>query len=219
MKRFRKLLLLPLLIAGLLFQTQAFAADYSCTVTIPVEVQVMEDSVPSDVDFTITLTPNESGNPMPAASSITITDSEIGEFGPITYTKPGDYIYTVTQVKGSQKYFTYDTTSYTVTVRVVNDGEGGLTSETWAIEEDAGVKTDAILFTNAYDPPVAPTPTPTQKPTTRSTLTTIKHTTPKVSSPKTGDETNLIVLGCLTGISLLGLIGLTVVFYWSRKRN
>ena len=56
MKQFRKLLL-PLLIATLLFQTQALAADYSCTISIPVEVQVTGDSAPDDVDFTVTMTP------------------------------------------------------------------------------------------------------------------------------------------------------------------
>ena len=30
---------------------------------------------------------------------------------------------------------------------------------------------------------------------------------------------NLVVLGCLLGISLLGLIALTVVFCWNRKRS
>lgn len=51
--------------------------------------------------------------------------------------------------------------------------------------------------------------------------TPVKHTTAKVTSasPKTGDEMNLVVLGCLLGISLLGLIALTVVFCWNRKRS
>ena len=213
MKQFRKLLL-PLLIATLLFQTQALAADYSCTISIPVEVQVTGDSAPDAVDFTVTMTPVDEANPMPDASSVTITGSGTATLGPITYTKPGDYLYTVTQKEGSEAYFTYDTTSYTVTVRVINDGEGGLTAEIWAIEEGGVDKVDEILFENSYDPP-APAPKPTPKPTP------VKHTTAKVTSasPKTGDEMNLVVLGCLLGISLLGLIALTVVFCWNRKRS
>lgn len=172
------------------------------------------DSAPDDVDFTVTMTPVDEANPMPDASSVTITGSGTATLGPITYTKPGDYLYTVTQKEGSEAYFTYDTTSYTVTVRVINDGEGGLTAEIWAIEEGGVDKVDEILFENSYDPP-APAPKPTPKPTP------VKHTTAKVTSasPKTGDEMNLVVLGCLLGISLLGLIALTVVFCWNRKRS
>lgn len=158
------------------------------------------------------MTPVDEANPMPDASSVTITGSGTATLGPITYTKPGDYLYTVTQKEGSEAYFTYDTTSYTVTVRVINDGEGGLTAEIWAIEEGGVDKVDEILFENSYDPP-APAPKPTPKPTP------VKHTTAKVTSasPKTGDEMNLVVLGCLLGISLLGLIALTVVFLLEQK--
>lgn len=220
-KRFRKLLLLPLMIAVLLFQVQALAADYSCTVSIPVEVQVTGDSAPTGVDFTLILAPDGEDVPMPEEDTLVITDCGKDAFGPITYTKPGDYVYTVTQLVGSETDFIYDDTSYTVTVRVVNDGEGGLTAEIWAIEEGGTVKVEKILFNNIYDVPDpgdgSDSSTPAPSKPAKATPTSITKTTTK--APKTGDETNLVVLGCLMGISLLGLIALTVVFCWNRKRS
>ena len=221
-KRFRKLLLLPLVIAVLLFQVQALAADYSCTVSLPVTVQVTGDSAPTGVDFTVVLAPVGEGVPMPAEDTLVITDSGVDAFGPITYTKPGDYVYTVTQVVGSETDFIYDDTSYTVTVRVVNDGQGGLTAEIWAIEEGGTVKVDEILFNNIYDAPdpddgSASSSDPAPSKPAKATPTSVTKT--KTAAPKTGDETNLVVLGCLMGISLLGLIALTVVFCWNRKRS
>ena len=47
------------------------------------------------------MTPVDEANPMPDASSVTITGSGTATLGPITYTKPGDYLYTVTQKEGS----------------------------------------------------------------------------------------------------------------------
>lgn len=222
-KRFRKLLLLPLMIAVLLFQVQALAAvDYSCTVSIPVEVQVTGDSAPTGVDFTVTLASAGEDVPMPEEDTLVITDSGVDAFGLITYTKPGDYVYTVTQVVGSETDFIYDDTSYTVTVRVVNDGQGGLTAEIWAIEEGGTVKVDEILFNNIYDVPdpgdgSASSSDPAPSKPAKATPTSVTKT--KTAAPKTGDETNLVVLGCLMGISLLGLIALTVVFCWNRKRS
>lgn len=221
-KRFRKLWLLPLAIAVLLFQVQALAADYSCTVSLPVSVEVTGDSAPDGVDFTLTLAPAGEDVPMPEEDTLVITDSGTDAFGPITYTKPGDYVYTVTQEAGSEADFIYDDTSYTVTVRVVNDGQGGLTAEIWAIEEGGTIKVEEILFNNIYDVPdpgpgsASSDPAPTKKPA-KAVPTSVKNS--KTAAPKTGDETNLVVLGCLMGISLLGLIALTVVFCWNRKRN
>ena len=129
--RFRKLLLLPLLIAVLLFPTQALAA-YSCTVQLPVEVKTItktEDAeIPTGEVYTVVLTA-EDGVPLPEETQLTVTDNGTVEFGPITYTKPGDYIYTVYQDVGETEFYTYDRTVYTVTVRVVNDDNGGLKAE------------------------------------------------------------------------------------------
>lgn len=53
-------------------------------------------------------------------------------FGPITYTEPGDYTYRIYQEKGSVHEVSYDESVYSVTVRVVNDEKDGLRAEIWA---------------------------------------------------------------------------------------
>lgn len=222
MKRFRKLLLLPLAVAVLLFQVQALAADYFCTVSIPVAVQVTGGFGAHRRCLPLKAAPAGEDVPMPEEDTLVITDSDTNTFGPITYTKPGDYVYTVTQVAGSEQDFIYDDAVYTVTVRVVNDGEGGLRAEIWAIEEGGTTKVEKILFNNLYDVPDpgdssdSSAPVPSKKPA-KAVPTSV--TTTKSTAPKTGDETNVVVLGCLMGISLLGLIALTVVFCWNRKHS
>ena len=158
--RFRKLLLLPLLIAVLLFPTQALAV-YSCTVQLPVEVKTItktEDTeIPTGEVYTVVLTAEDDA-PLPEETRLTVTDNGTVEFGPITYTKPGDYVYTVYQDVGETEFYTYDRAIYTVTVRVVNDDEGGLTAEIWAIRDDETEKMENVVFTNVYTPEEEPEP-------------------------------------------------------------
>ena len=47
-------------------------------------------------------------------------------FRPITYTAAGVYTYTIVEVKGGEEGITYDSTEYTVTVTVTDDGNGNL---------------------------------------------------------------------------------------------
>ena len=96
----------------------------------------------------------------------------------------------------------------------------------WEEKRKSGgtVRVEEILFNNIYDVPDPGTgssssssdPAPSKKPAKAVPASVTKT---KTNAPKTGDETNLAVLGCLMGISLLGLIALTVVFCWNRKRS
>ena len=185
--RFRKLLLLPLLIAVLLFPTQALAA-YSCTVQLPVEVKTItktEDAeIPTGEVYTVVLTA-EDGVPLPEETQLTVTDNGTVEFGPITYTKPGDYV-------------------YTVTVRVVNDDNGGLKAEIWAIRDDETEKMENVIFTNVYTPEEEPEPDGSSSAST-SAAPVIKK---KTNTPKTGDSANLTLWTCLLAASALGIITL-----------
>lgn len=82
-----------------------------------------------------------------------VLNSGTVSFGQIHYTVPGDYQYKIYQKSGSTDRFTYDKTVYTVTVRVQNDAEGGLTAELWAVKEGTTMKNDAVQFQNHYDAP------------------------------------------------------------------
>lgn len=65
-------------------------------------------------------------------------------FRPITYTAPGTYTYTVTEVGGGLKGVAYDTTSFTVTVTVVDNGG--------KLEASVAYPTGGVAFENTYTP-------------------------------------------------------------------
>src|SRR5699024_7809322 len=72
--------------------------------------------------FTFTLT-DESGEVIQ-----TVTNNAEGQviFDEITYDKTGSHTYIIKETRGDQGGVTYDTTSYTVVVRVTDDGEGNI---------------------------------------------------------------------------------------------
>lgn len=182
-------LLLSLLLVALVTPMGAAAADYSCTASIPVRVQVYAET---DAEFTVQLEAEE-GVPLPEVCSLTVTGSGEVSFGPVAYTVPGDYVYTITQVQGNAKYVTYDDTVYTVTVRVTNDGKGGLVSEIWAVEGQNTQKTEEVRFVNRYTPP-------TQPPVTQSPGT----------PPQTGDAAHVAPLMAVFAVAAVALLGLAV---------
>lgn len=202
--RFHKLLLLPLLIAVLLFPTQALAA-YSCTVQLPVEVKTItmsDEEIPTGEVYTVQLVAQDDA-PLPAETRLTVTDNGTIKFGPITYTKPGDYYYAVFQEMGDTEFYTYDQTVYTITVRVVNSEDGGLTSEIWAVRDNEEQKLENITFTNVYTPEELP-----EEEGSTSSAAPMKKTT----TPKTGDSANLTLWTCLLAASALGIITVLVAF-------
>ncbi|RVU98155.1 VWA domain-containing protein [Coriobacteriales bacterium OH1046] len=95
--------------------------------------------------YTFTLTAAD-GTPMPAGTELKNPDADGGTvtFGPITYTAPGTYAYTVTE-SGDVAGVTNDaTTTKTVTVTVTDNGDGTLTAT--ASSTDAS----PLAFTNSY---------------------------------------------------------------------
>ena len=65
-------------------------------------------------------------------------------FKPITYTEAGTYVYTIAEVNSGMAGVTYDTTTYTATVTVVDNGEGQL---------EASVSySGTVTFRNSYEP-------------------------------------------------------------------
>lgn len=74
-------------------------------------------------------------------------------FGDIGFTAPGTYTYTVSEIQGQETWFAYDSTIYTVTVEVTDDGEGQLRAEVKT--EKGGEPADDILFVNTYQPEIA----------------------------------------------------------------
>ena len=71
-------------------------------------------------------------------------------FPEIEYTEAGTYTYTMSEKAGNEAGVTYDKTSHTVTVEVVDNGQGQL---------EATVPADKPVFTNTYTKPAPATDT------------------------------------------------------------
>ena len=109
---------------------------------------------PATWSYTINVAAND-GAPAPSTTSGTVTDkADTATFGPITYTAPGEYTYTVTET-GTVAGVTNDTTTEkTVTVNVVDNGDGTLTATADSTDDEP------LTFTNTYsvDPTTAEFP-------------------------------------------------------------
>ena len=93
-----KKLILPLLVAVLLFDVQVDAGvDNSCAVNIPVEIKNQGSNVPSGINSTLEIKPGKTDNPMPSSNEIIVVDNGKSEFGPISYNTPGVYKYSISQ--------------------------------------------------------------------------------------------------------------------------
>lgn len=68
------------------------------------------------------------------------------ELGAVTFTEPGDYVYTIREVNTALASVDYDAAEYAVTATVTDNGDGTL-SVTWKLDGDA-----PATFTNTYDP-------------------------------------------------------------------
>ena len=145
------------MIGTLLFPGQIMAAG-GVEVSIPVSVTLENAAEAGDASFEVTLSAETAGAPMPAENVLVFEGEGTAEFGPMSYEIPGDYQYSITQTQGGEESCIYDTTSYALTVRVVNGEDGALHAEVWAIKDGETDKTDAVAFANKW---VVPTAVPT----------------------------------------------------------
>ncbi len=130
----------------LVYSPQVQAED-SCTLSLPVDVEVTGKEVPSDATYSFQIEALTPSAPMPSNTVVSRTGAGQVNFDPIVYTMPGDYTYRVTQVSVSRKDMKFDTSSYEVTVRVLN-GDNGQLNVVWARKDGSTDKVDAIRFVN-----------------------------------------------------------------------
>lgn len=205
------LLLLPLLFAVLLIPGRASAKESACKISIPAEVEVSGKNIPEGMEYKLTLKAVSEEAPMPGKTGVTIEDEGKAEFGPITYTVPGDYVYEVSQKAGTKEHFTYDKKIYTVTVRVVNDGNGGLKAEIWAVKDGSRNKTDSITFKNKYTAPSNSGESGHRHSGSSSGTSADPQSVLSLLAPQTGDTSGLILWASLLAAALLGLIAMGVI--------
>lgn len=124
-------------------------APEAATFAIPV-TKVVEGTPTAASSFEFTLTPITDGAPMPAndGATLTITGAGTGNFGDITYTEPGTWVYSVSETAGSAAGYTYDNTAYLVTVTVTDTS--GTLGAVANVKTVSGVNVDAAVFTNTY---------------------------------------------------------------------
>ena len=104
-----------------------------------------------------------------SSMTLDITGSGTKEFGKITYTEPGEYSYTVTELAGDNPRCEYDGSVYRVTAIVTEDPETYMLSVETVYEKDGEeVDTAVFKFVNTYEK-VTPPPTPHHGPDTGDT--------------------------------------------------
>ena len=135
-------------------------------------------------------------------------DGKIG-FDKFEYDEPGTHVYTISEVKGDEVGMTYDKSVFTVTVNVVDDGEGNLKASVAFAKGDKSV--EGIVFNNTYKKPETPTPTP--DPGTPKTVTNIVKTV-KGFLPTTGDQQAAALLMTF----VIAMAGVGALVWGIRKR-
>ena len=104
------------------------------------------DMVEGEFQFVLTAA---GGTEYPATNAAA-ADGQPGTvaFDPITFTEPGTYQYTLSEVPGADNVgIDYDTDTYTVTANVKDNGQGGL-EVTWSIN---GTQDKTVAFENTYE--------------------------------------------------------------------
>ena len=189
MRKLRCLAWFPCLLAFLLLPGSVHAKEYACDVTIPATVQVSGDRIPSGEVYEVVMEAITKDAPVAENMTQKVLNSGTVSFGQIHYTVPGDYQYKIYQKSGSTDRFTYDKTVYTVTVRVQNDAEGGLTAELWAVREGTTMKNDAVHHR-------------TEETVTYTTV--IQQPPAAIGAPRTGDVQQPLLWGALILLTLSG---------------
>ena len=97
-----------------------------------IPVSVRTDGAAADAVYTVELTPLDAA-PAPVQRALTVKNGGTVYFTGFAFDEPGDYRYLVAERSGGAAHTTYDTHSYTVTVRVTGRPDGGLAAGLWAV--------------------------------------------------------------------------------------
>ena len=142
--------------------TTAFAASDSLVAKIPVKI-TLNGSLPAQAEtYTVRVKATTPGAPLPAGSTGDTYEMKLSGAGNVitgelaidfSAAGLGEYNYTIQQVAGSDPDCTYDNTSYSMKVYVLNKEDmSGLQMHIVITSGDQ--KPDSIYFTNKYCNPV-----------------------------------------------------------------
>lgn len=139
MGKLAKTIVLLLLLAIMAAPLSVLAAGESVTVEIPFTVKGADGTVVMEVS---------KDAPGPQPQQAVFDEAKEGTFR-ITFTEPGEYLYTVYQRKGTNENVEYDTiTVYLVGVIVSTGRDGKLTASVGVNKKGDNVKKEVMEFTN-----------------------------------------------------------------------
>ncbi|MGI6766877.1 MAG: Spy0128 family protein [Lentihominibacter sp.] len=147
--------ILAMILSATVFACPSFAATYNCYIEVAQTIDVKGSySKPHD-EIQYSLEPVSGVMPLPdgtigASYNFGIRGEAIKVLS-IRYDLPGEYIYTLRQLKPDAKGYTHDETIYTVTV-VAENTPGGAVARVKTIVDSDGYKRYGIIFQNEFTP-------------------------------------------------------------------
>ena len=168
-------------------QTEASkSTQEQVTVDIPVKVKITGSSQRNEI-FSFLLKQNDEQSPMPKTSKVQVTGTKKDAFQ-ISYTRTGVYRYTLSQMPGENKNWSYDQSVYSLEIYILrNDQTDDLQSLILAYNAN-GEKVDPI-FTNGYQAPV------------------VRQRSMTVKTGDTADVETLLVMMLICGGVMVGTYG------------
>lgn len=203
------ILIMTLLSAAVCNSISVEAAEHtekSVTVSIPVSCEKVDSE--ETFQYQIKGAPSEFEEII--QTELGLKSGEKGYFQ-ISYSYPGTYYYTVSQIAGADKKTTYDSTEYQVDVCVIENEEGKLFAQPILYLQGSDEKKAELVFKNTrkVEKPSQNNPdTVKGKTETRQT----KQTKQKV---KTGDATDLLQWSVILGASGI----LLILAFWQKYRR
>ena len=174
---------------------------------------------------------------MPNNTEVKIKAGGTATFDAITYSEPGWYFYSITEVEPENKTagMIYDSVDHVVSVQVDENlkpdvtyglsmdtsNYAGLTASDLVTQlykdlqdgtADKSVRDDKLTVTNYYTPPTTPPTTPR---TTTTTTPRTSTTTTSATTPRTSDDTNWLPIVVLA----VAGVGIVAFAMYSRRRK
>lgn len=154
------------LIVCMTFASPAALAESSRVreLTMSARVRITGD-VPEELEkYYVVMEADDASYPMPEGSengkyTLKMTGARSKEFPVITYDRVGIYTYKLYQIAGTNENCRYDDAVYTMTVYILNDGEGGFDIMAVLHAPDEEHKPDEVEFINHYKDQGDGTPT------------------------------------------------------------
>ena len=194
--------LLAVLSAAVIMTVNGYAGSVQEKVTARIKVNCVGKN--TDEKFVYSLKQETEDFQQVENKTLALKNGESGEFE-IAYEVPGTYEYEISQEKGSDKDTTYDSTVYNVTVYVLEDDSGKMSTEIVAFTKGSEEKKAEIKFTNSKKKETKKTGTSGSSKSGSSGSGDSKT----ASKPKTADDRYLGMY--IRGILASG-IGLAVLF-------